>query len=146
MGNDLRQGPDLMPCGHPQACVQIGEEVADGQYVHYCGWCASLEQLQHQRRLWKYSAKLHREQHLAFQEICHALAERVIDLHSESRKLREALEASEHALAEIGRLATVNEGDVITMLPYHARKLSALLNESRATAQAALARARSDTP
>ena len=43
MENDLRQGPDLMPCGHPPASIVIGEELADGQYVHYCGWCADLE-------------------------------------------------------------------------------------------------------
>ncbi len=95
----MDKNKDLLPCGHPRACVQIGEEVADGHYVHYCGWCASLEQLQHQRRLWKFAAKLHREQHLAFQEICHAQAERIIDLHSERQRLREALEAIGQARA-----------------------------------------------
>ena len=101
MEKHLRQGAELMPCGHPQACVQIGEEVADGQYVHYCGWCASLEQLEHQRRLWKFSAKLHREQHLAFQEICHAQAERIIDLHSEGQRLREALDDAYSGSSEL---------------------------------------------
>ena len=34
---------DLQPCGHPTACIVIGEQVGPGQYVHYCGWCADLE-------------------------------------------------------------------------------------------------------
>ena len=34
---------DLQPCGHPTACIVIGEQVGPAQYVHYCGWCADLE-------------------------------------------------------------------------------------------------------
>ena len=63
----------------------------------------------------------------------------------EYRDLLAALEGAGAALAEIGKLATVNEGDVITMLPYHARKLAGLLNEAVPVVGNALARARGES-
>ena len=77
MENDLRQGPELMPCGHPPACVVIGEQVAEGQYAQHCGWCADLHQLYQER--------------LELLEICHALAEHLVELNSQRQQLREAL-------------------------------------------------------
>ena len=31
------------PCGHPQAAVVVGEEHDQGEFVHWCDWCADLE-------------------------------------------------------------------------------------------------------
>ena len=60
------------------------------------------------------------------------------------RAMVEALGAAQYALEEIGGLATVNEGDVITMLPYQAKKLARLLNETRPTVEAVLARVKGE--
>ena len=60
-------------------------------------------------------------------------------------QMYDALEAAGETLEAFGKLATVNEGDVITMLPYHAAKLSRLLNETRPVVQAALAAARGES-
>ena len=85
---------NLQPCGHPQACSVVGPPWGPGRSpVHYCAWCASMEHLEQQRRLWKCSAKRHREKHLAFQEVCFAQAELLIERHSELCKLRKELDS-----------------------------------------------------
>ena len=39
---ELESKLKLQPCGHPRFCDRVGEEVAPGQFVHTCAWCASL--------------------------------------------------------------------------------------------------------
>ena len=60
------------------------------------------------------------------------------------RAMVEALEASEKTLDAIGGLATVKDSGVITLLPYYARKLAKMLNETLPTVQAVLARVKGE--
>ena len=46
----LKAQLELQPCGHPNACIVIGEEWAPGEYNHYCGWCQSLDMARWQER------------------------------------------------------------------------------------------------
>ena len=39
----LKAQLELQPCGHPVACIVQGEQVGPGEFVHYCGWCQSLD-------------------------------------------------------------------------------------------------------
>ena len=60
------------------------------------------------------------------------------------RAMVAALEASEKTLDAIGGLATVKDSGVITLLPYYARKLAKMLNETLPTVQAVLARVKGE--
>ena len=48
----LKAQLELQPCGHPVACIVQGEQVEPGEFVHYCGWCQSLDVARWQERAW----------------------------------------------------------------------------------------------
>jgi len=104
-------------------------------------WMQRYERVESDLVEWK------RQYDIQQRRACDAEAERDAlrnEIAADWRAMVAALEASEKTLDAIGGLATVKDSGVITLLPYYARKLAKMLNETLPTVQAVLARVKGE--
>ena len=102
---ELESKLKLQPCGHPRFCDRVGEEVAPGQFVHTCAWCASLAVARWQ------AAREERvefeERYTEFESICRKLVE-VCDLDDWTvgdNALEDTVQMAREILADIDEAA-----------------------------------------